>query len=117
MEFSLYKEEGEDMVEGVENFKYLWRTLDQTDDDWPAVWLSIMRARSVWGRLGTLIIWKGAETKVSVMFYRAVIQLVLLFGADTWLLLAAMEWKAEGTHTGFLRQIMWKRARRFPYGT
>ena len=110
MEFSLYKEEGEDMVEGVENFKYLWRTLDQTDDDWPAVWLRIMRARLVWGRLGTLLRREVADPKVPSMFYRAVIQAVLLFGSETWILLEAMERKVEGTHTGFLRKIMWKRA-------
>ena len=35
------------MVEGVEFFKYLGRTLDQTDDDFPEVRQKIMRARSV----------------------------------------------------------------------
>ena len=38
MEFSLYGEEGGNMVEGVANFKYMGQTLDQTNDDWPAVW-------------------------------------------------------------------------------
>ena len=33
MGFSIELEEGEDMVEGVAMFKYLGRTLDQTDDD------------------------------------------------------------------------------------
>ena len=42
------------MVEGVENFKYLGQTLDQTDDDWPAVRQKIMRARLIWGRLGKI---------------------------------------------------------------
>ena len=38
MEFSMYREEGYNMVEGVANFKYMGQTLDQTNDDWPAVW-------------------------------------------------------------------------------
>ena len=33
MEFILYGEEGGELVEGVENFKYMERPLDQTDDD------------------------------------------------------------------------------------
>ena len=37
MEFSLYKEEREDLVEGVSNFKYPGLNLYQTDYDWPAV--------------------------------------------------------------------------------
>ena len=37
MEFGMYEEEGDEMIEGVAKFKYLGRTLDQTDDDWPVV--------------------------------------------------------------------------------
>ena len=34
-EFSLYVREGDALVEGVEQFKYLGRTLDQIDNNWP----------------------------------------------------------------------------------
>ena len=40
------------MVEGMEIFKYLVRTIDQTDYYWPALRRNIMRARLVWGGLG-----------------------------------------------------------------
>ena len=39
------------------------------------------------------------------MFYRTVVQEVLLYGSETWVLSASMERKVEGTHTGFLQQI------------
>ena len=55
MEFRMEEGEGDEMVEGVATVRYLGRTLDQMDDDWPAVRQNIMRARSIWGRLGTLI--------------------------------------------------------------
>ena len=48
------------MVEEVENFKYLGQTLDQTDDDLPAVMQNIMHARLVWGKLGKILIREGA---------------------------------------------------------
>ena len=70
-----------------------------------------MRARSFWGRFETLIRWEGADPKVVEMFYKSVIQAVILFGSETWVLLAEMERKVEGTHTGFLRHITGKRAR------
>ena len=38
----------------------------------------------------------------SEKFYRAVVQAVLLFGAETWVLLSAMLNKIEGVHVGFL---------------
>ena len=55
---------------------------------------------------------EGEDPKVVTMLYRAVTYEVLLFGLDTWILLAAMERTVEGNHTGFLRQITVKQARR-----
>ena len=51
------------------------------------------------------------------MLYRAEIYAVIIFGADTWVILAEMDWKVEGTHTGFLRKTTGKRARWLPYRT
>ena len=51
------------------------------------------------------------------MFCRVVVQDILLNVLETWVLPAAMERKVEGTHTGFLRQIMGKRARSLGDGT
>ena len=64
--------------------------------------------------MGVLIIWEGADPKVSEMLYRAVVQVLLLFGDETWVLLVAMERKVEGTYTGFLLKIMGKRMQRLP---
>ena len=46
---------GDERVENVTMLWYLGRSLDKTDDDYPAVRRIIMRARSVLGILGTLI--------------------------------------------------------------
>ena len=55
---------------------------------------------------------EGEEPKVPEMFYRTVIQAVLIFRSDTWVILVAMDQKVEGTHMGFLRKITGKRAQR-----
>ena len=73
---------------------------------------SITRARLVWGRLGTLILREGAETRVAEMFYRAVVHMILLYRLGTWVLLSSMEKKVKGIHTGFLQKITGKRAQR-----
>ena len=62
--------------------------------------------------LGTLLRQEGADPKVLEMLYRAVALAVLIFGSETWVLSAEMDRKVEGTHTGFLKNIMRKRARR-----
>ena len=55
MEFSLDGEEGYKRVDNVPTFRYLGRPLNQMDDDCTAVRRNIMRAKLVWGRLGTLL--------------------------------------------------------------
>ena len=57
----------------------------------------------VWGRLGKLTRREGADQLVSEMFYKAVVQAVVLFGAKTWVLSAAMVKTMEGVRAGFLR--------------
>ena len=115
MELSL--EGGEGTVENVTTFRYLERPLDQTYDDWPDVWRNITRARSVWGRLRTLLQREGTDPRVAEMFYREVVQAILLYGLETWVLLTEMERKVEGTHTRFLRNITGKRALQLGDGT
>ena len=79
--FNLYGKEGDERVEHVPTFKYLRRHLYQRDDDWPAVRQNIMRARSIWGRLGTLLRREGTYLKVSAGFYMVVVQAILLYGS------------------------------------
>ena len=112
MEFILYGREGDVLVEVVVNFKYLGRPLDQKNDDWTEVQRKINRLRRVWGSLGKMPQREGVDSKVVAMFYRAVVQAVLLFGPESWVLLEAVGRMVEGTHTGFMRKIMGKRARR-----
>ena len=51
------------------------------------------------------------------MFYRMVVKAILLCDSEKWVFLVAMEKKVEGSHTGFLRQITGKQARRIGDGT
>ena len=48
---------------------------------------------------------------MSASFYRAVVQLILLYGLETWVLLASMAKMIEETHTEVLRLITGRRAR------
>ena len=81
--FSRTGKEEVERIEGLEVFKYLGRLLDRSVDDWPEVLRNIRKARQVWGRLGKLLFREGGEPEVSEKFYRAVLQAVILFGAET----------------------------------
>ena len=111
MEFILYGGEGGALVEGVENFKYLGRPLDQTDDNWTTIRQNIKQERTVWESLGKLLIREGKYTRVEAMFYRKVAQAVLFFDLETWVILEVTERKVEGTYTDFMRHITEMRLR------
>ena len=86
--------------------------LDWSDDDWPEFRQNFGKARRVWSRLGKLLRREGVEPRVLEMFYRAVVQAVLLFGAEIWVLLASISKKLEDNHVGFLKQVTEKKAKR-----
>ena len=90
-------------------FRYLGRPLEQTDDDWTAVRINIIHASLVLGRLGTLLRREGKEPMVSEIFYKEVVQAILLYESEIWVLLASMAKRVEGTHTQFLQLITGKR--------
>ena len=94
----------------MEAFKCLVRILDQSYYNWPAVLCNVGKARQVCSRMGKMLRREGPEPRVSAMFYWAVVQAVLLFGVETWVLSEAMSRKLEGINMGFLRQIMGQRA-------
>ena len=60
---------------------------------------NIMRARSVWGGMVTLLRREKAEPMVSAIFYRTMVQVIILYGSEMWVVSDAMESKVEGyTH-------------------
>ena len=60
---------------------------------------------------------EGLEPIISAKFYCAVVQAVLLFGLETWLLTAAMMQNLEGVHLGFLGLVTGMKDRRLGYKT
>ena len=75
-----------------------------------------MRASLVWERIRTLLLREGADPRVASIFYRAVVQVILISGLEKWVLLEEMENKIDGAHTGLLIHITEKRTRRIRYG-
>ena len=98
-------EDGAECFEGVESYKYWDQIIHGVDKDWPAVLHNIPRSRQVWGRFWKLMRRERADLIISSKFYRTLVQAVLLFGSETWVLMEAMLQKIEGLHVGFLWQV------------
>ena len=68
----------------VTSFRYLGQVMSAADDDWPKVVRNFDHARAVWRRMTIILSREGAEQRVSGFFLKAVVQAVLLFGYETW---------------------------------
>ena len=67
----------------VTSFKYLGRVILVADDELMTVVLNVVKARMVLWRMSKILSREGARPQVSGYFFKSVIQLVLLFGAET----------------------------------
>ena len=110
-------EDDVECIEGVDTFKYMGRILYWSYDNWLEVLWNIGKVRRVWNRLRKMPLREGAEPRVSAMFYREVVQAVIIFGAETWVLSELMSRNLEGVHVGFLRKIIGHREVRQKKGT
>ena len=68
----------------VTSFKYLGRVLLVADYDWPSVVHNIQRSQQKWVRLSWVLIREDAYARTLGRIYVAVVQAVILYGLETW---------------------------------
>ena len=108
MAFEVYGEQ----IQTVPRFKYLGRILMEGDDDWPAVAGNLAKARKSWGRLHGILSREGATKRVSGNFFKAVVQQVMLFGAETWAVSPSMERALSAIIHGAVRRLTGRQPRK-----
>ena len=74
----------------VTSLKYLGRVISATYYDCLAVVSNLALARKDWIRMLYILSREGATTRVSGFSFKSVIQAVLLFGAETWVITPCM---------------------------
>jgi hypothetical protein len=92
-------------IETVHEFKYLGRMITSSDCDWSAVNYNLKKARAAWGRLAKILSSEKAEAKAMATIYRAVIQAVLLYGAESWAMTNTMVKRLQSFHNRCARYI------------
>ena len=70
--------------ETVTSFKYLVRVLSAAAGNWLAVVGNLKKARKSWAWLTRILGQEGDNSRVLGMFFKAVVQAVLLFRSKTW---------------------------------
>ena len=108
MAFEVYGKQ----LKTVPSFKYLGIILTAGDDNWPAVVGNLGKAGKSWGRLKRILSREGAYKRVSGNVFKAVVQQVLLFGAETWVLTPRIERALNSFMHGAARWITGRQLRR-----
>ena len=70
----------------VSSFKYLGRVMLASDDDWPAVEQNLRREQQKWERLTRVLEREGVDAWTSGRIYMVVVQAVLLYGSQMWVM-------------------------------
>jgi hypothetical protein len=92
-------------IENVKSFKYLGRTLDENDDDWPALKQNLNKAHAKWTRIRRVLSREKANPKAMASFYKAIIQAVLLYGSESWVVTKRMMQTLRGFHNRCARYL------------
>ena len=95
-------------IHNVSAFRYLGRVSTVGDYGWLAIVGNLGKARKSWGHLSWVLRREGADPKVSVNFYKAVAQAVLLFGEETWVLTQSMEKALDSFQSRVARRLTGK---------
>ena len=67
-------------------FKCIVQVLTALDEYWPTVVRNLRKARTDWARLLMILVWERANTRVLGIFLNEVVQAVLLFGLEMWVI-------------------------------
>ena len=82
------------------------------DDDWTEVEGKLHKERKIWGRMSRILIQEGADTKVPGHFFKAVVQSVLMFGDETWVLIPRTERDLSSFQHRVTRRLTGRQPRR-----
>jgi hypothetical protein len=74
-------------------------------NDWPALYANLKKAQQHWGMLSLILVLDGASPRARGLFYKAVVQAVLLYGCETWVVTNAMLRVLEGFHHEVAQRI------------
>ena len=72
---------------------YTWEDLDDR-----AVAENLKRAREVWGRISQVLSADGVSPQVMSKFYLTIVQSVLLYGSETWVITHHLQQRLDAFH-------------------
>lgn len=97
-------------IDKVHSFRYLGRPIAASNSDWPALYRNLQKAKQQWAYISRVLTNEGAPPKAAGMFYKSIVQSVLLYACETWVLNDRMLQALRGFHHRVARKIANKQA-------
>ena len=85
-------------LEAATSFKYMGRLLTASDNNWSSVVKNLRKTRMKWAMFSRILGQEGANVWKSVTVYKAVVNEILLFGSETWMMTPRIRWTLRGFH-------------------
>ena len=93
-------------IKKVKQFKYLGRIITDDDNDLMAVEQQLTKARRTWGMIGKVIKKKSkSNPRIMSIFYKVIVQTILLYGSESWVLNQGLKDKLNSFHNRCARYI------------
>jgi hypothetical protein len=92
-------------LETVTNFRYLGQISMTRDNDWAAARLNLQKAIKRWAMISRVLTRESASPRISVLFYKATIQTVLLYGSETWVMTGEILQMLTSFHHGIAQRL------------
>ena len=96
----------------ISSFKYPGRILSASGNDWPAVVANMWKAWKKWYQISRILGREGGDTRTLGMFYKAVVQVVLLFISDNWVMTLIIGSTLGGFHHWVAHRLTGNQLRR-----
>ena len=77
-----------------------------TDDNWPEVIANIQKARKSCSRMDLILGWEVADTRILGHIYIEVVESILLFGLEIWLVTPHIKRILGGFHQSVVQRIL-----------
>ena len=84
---------------------YLGSTIAYNNSDWTAVFQNLRKAQRRWGIISKLLTKTGAKVWARRMTYKAVVQIMLLYGRKFWFFMGEMLNILEGFRHQAVRRV------------
>ena len=102
-----------EQLETVTLLTYLGQVLLAGDDDWLAVEGNLIKARKSLTRMTRILVQEEAYQSIYGLFLKVVVQVVLLFGSETWVLTPHMDPDLRSFQNRVAQQINGRHLRRW----